>query len=57
MKTILTLIKFLAAVILITFGVNNISQPSNTEVYIGIAEVILGLFIVYQPIANFIKNL
>lgn len=57
MKLIIILIRVIAAIILITLGVNNISEPSNTEVAIGVFEVLLGLAIVYQPITILFKKI
>lgn len=57
MKLIIILIRVIAAIILITLGVNNISEPSNTEVAIGVFEVLLGLAIVYQPIITLFKKI
>lgn len=57
MKQIIILIRVIAAIILITLGVNNISEPSNTEVAIGVFEVLLGLAIVYQPITILFKKI
>ena len=50
MKQLFILIRVIAAIILITYGVNNLSEPSNLDVGIGIAEIILGLAVVYGPI-------
>ncbi|WP_379084849.1 hypothetical protein [Pedobacter sp. UC225_65] len=57
MKPIIILIRVIAAIILITLGVNNISEPSNTEVAIGVFEVLLGLAIVYQSITILFKKI
>lgn len=57
MKVVLNLIYIIAAIVLISFGVNNISQPSNLKVTIGIGEVILALAILYFPFKKLFKNL
>ncbi len=57
MKQIIILIRVIAALILITLGVNNISEPSNTDVAIGVFEVLLGVAIVYQPLTLLFKKI
>lgn len=57
MNQIIILIRVIAAIILITMGVDNLSEPSNIEVGIGLFEVILGLAIVYNPIKSLFKKL
>jgi len=55
MKLVLNLISIIAAIILITYGVNNISQPSNLKVWIGVGEVVLGLIVLYFPLKKLFK--
>lgn len=57
MKQIIILIRVIAAVVLITLGVDNISEPSNLDVAIGVFEVILGVAIIYKPITSLFKKL
>lgn len=57
MKQIIILIRVIAAIMLITLGVNNLSEPSNVEVAIGVFEIILGLAIVFKPITNLFKKI
>ena len=57
MKQIIILIRVIVAIILITLGVNNLSEPSNTEVAIGVFEIILGIAIVFRPITSLFKKL
>lgn len=57
MKQIIMLIRVIAAMVLITIGVDNISEPSNVEVAIGIVEVILGIAVIYKPITLLFKKL
>jgi len=57
MKQIIILIRIIAAIILITLGVNNLSEPSNVDVAIGIGEIILGLALVFGPIKSLFKKL
>jgi hypothetical protein len=57
MNQIIILIRVIAAIILITLGVDNISEPSSLKVAIGVAEVILGIAFVYQPIISLFKKL
>lgn len=57
MKQIIMLIRVIMAIVLITLGVNNLSEPSNTEVAIGVFEIILGLAIVFTPITYLFKKL
>lgn len=45
------------AIILISYGVTNLSKPSNTAVFIGLGEIILGLAFVFNPIKFLIKKL
>ncbi|MCX2573149.1 hypothetical protein [Pedobacter sandarakinus] len=57
MKIALLLIAVIAAIVLISFGVDNINQPANLKVWIGVAEVVLGLVVVYLPLKSlFNKN-
>ncbi len=56
MKQIIILIRVIAAIVLITIGVNNLSEPSNTEVAIGVFEIILGVAIVFKPITSLFKK-
>ncbi|MCY1529895.1 hypothetical protein D9M68_650660 [compost metagenome] len=57
MKPVLLLIRVLIALILLTHGVNKLSEPSNTEVAIGIAEIVLGLALLFNPLRNVFKKL
>lgn len=57
MKQIIILIRVIAAIAIITLGVNNLSEPSNVDVAIGIAEIILGLALVFGPIRTLFKKL
>ncbi len=57
MKQLIILIRVIAAITLITLGVNNLSEPSNVEVAIGVFEIILGLAIVFKPITNLFKKI
>ena len=57
MKQIITLIRVIAAIILITLGVDNLSEPSNTLVAVGVFEIILGIAIVFRPITSLFKKL
>lgn len=57
MKQIIILIRVIAAIVLITLGVDNLSEPSNTEVIIGVFEIILGLAIVFGPITSLFRKL
>ena len=57
MKQIIILIRVIASIILITLGVDNLSQPSNLEVAIGVCEIILGLALVFGPIKSLFKKL
>jgi hypothetical protein len=57
MKQIIILIRVIAAIAIITLGVNNLSEPSNTDVAIGVAEIILGLALVFGPIRLLFKKL
>lgn len=57
MKQIIILIRVIAAIILITLGVDNLSEPSNVDVAIGVGEVILGLALVFGPIKSLFKKL
>lgn len=57
MKQIIMLIRVIMAIVLITLGVNNLSEPSNTDVAIGVFEIILGLAIVFTPITSLFKKL
>ena len=57
MKQIIILISVIAAIVLITLGVDNISEPSNVDVAIGVFEVILGIAIIYKPVTSLFKKL
>ena len=57
MQVALQLISVIAAIILITFGVNNISEPSNLKVWIGVAEIMLAILVLYLSIKNIFKKL
>ncbi len=57
MNQIIILIQVIAALILITLGVDNLSKPDNLEVSIGVFEIILGLAVVYKPIKSLFKKL
>ncbi len=57
MKQIILLIRVIVAIVLISLGVNNLSEPSNTEVAIGVFEIILGIAIVFSPINSLFKKL
>lgn len=57
MKQVIILIRVLVALMLLTHGVNNLSEPSNAEVAIGIAEIVLGLALVFNPLRNLFKKL
>jgi len=56
MNQIIILIRVIAAIILITLGVDNISEPSNFDVALGVVEVILGIAVVYKPIVSLFKK-
>lgn len=55
MKILIAIVKVVLAIILITFGCNNISEPSNLSVGIGIAAVALGILVIYGPIKSLFK--
>lgn len=57
MKQIFILIRVIAAIVLITLGVDNLSEPSNFLVGVGIAEIILGLAVVYSPIKSLFNKI
>jgi hypothetical protein len=57
MKQLFILIRVIAAIVIITVGVNNLSEPSNAEVAIGTGEIILGLALVFGPIRSLFKKL
>lgn len=57
MKPLFILIRVIAAIVIITLGVNNLSEPSNVYVAIGIAEIILGLALLFDPIRLLFKKL
>ena len=57
MKQLFVLIRVIAAIVIITLGVNNLSEPSNVDVAIGVAEIILGLALVFGPIRSLFKKL
>jgi len=55
MNLVLNLICVLAAIVLISFGVNHLSQPSDLKVWIGVGEIILALSVLYLPIKRIFK--
>ncbi|MGF1924816.1 MAG: hypothetical protein ACQUHE_11610 [Bacteroidia bacterium] len=57
MKQLIILIRVIAAIVLLSIGFNNLSEPSNTEVAIGVFEIILGIAIVYKPIISLFKKI
>lgn len=57
MKLIIILIRVIAAIILISLGVDNLSEPSNSMVALGVFEILLGLAIVFKPITTLFKKL
>ncbi len=57
MKQIIILIRVIVAIILVTLGVNSLSEPSNTDVAIGVFEIILGIAIVFKPITSLFKKI
>jgi hypothetical protein len=57
MKVALHLISVIAAIILITFGVNNLNEPSNLKVWIGVTEIMFALLLLYISIKNLFKKL
>jgi uncharacterized membrane protein HdeD (DUF308 family) len=57
MKQLFVLIRVIAAIVIITLGVNNLSEPSNVDVAIGVAEIILGLALVFGPLRLLFKKL
>jgi len=57
MNFVLNLTCVIVAIILISFGVNSISQPSNLKVYIGVFEIIVAFIILYFPIQKLFKKL
>jgi small-conductance mechanosensitive channel len=57
MKQIFILIRVIAAIVLITLGVDNLNEPSNFLVGVGIAEIILGLAVVYGPIKSLFNKI
>jgi hypothetical protein len=57
MKIFLLLLKVILAIALITHGVNNLSEPSNLSVAIGLAEIALALMLVYGPVKSLIKQI
>lgn len=57
MKQLFILIRVIAAIIIISFGVNNLNEPSNVDVAIGLAEIILGITLVFGPITSIFKKL
>ena len=56
MKQIIIIIRVIAAIILITLGVDNLSEPSNTLVAVGVLEIMLGIAIVFRPITSLFKK-
>jgi len=57
MKQLFILIRVIAAIIIISFGVNNLNEPSNVDVALGLAEIILGIALVFGPITSIFKKL
>jgi len=57
MKVALQLTSIIAAVILVTFGVNNISEPSDLHVWIGIVEILLAFLLLFISFKNLFKKL
>lgn len=57
MNIALNLICIIASIAIITYGVNNLSEPSNLQVAIGICEIVLGLLILYFPLKKLFKKL
>ncbi len=56
-KTILMAIRIIAAIILLNYGVENVSKPSNLYLYAGLAEIMLAIIILYTPAKTLIRNL
>ncbi|RCH54045.1 hypothetical protein DJ568_14250 [Mucilaginibacter hurinus] len=44
-------------ILLLTYGADSVSQPSNASVFIGVAEIILGLITMLVIIRYIIRNL
>jgi len=57
MNIALNLICIIVSIAIITYGVNNLSEPSNLQVAIGIGEIVLGLLILYFPLKKLFKKL
>ncbi len=57
MKIYINLISIILAFILLTYGVNNLSKPSNMDVFFGVTQIILSIFLLYQPIKSLYKKL
>jgi uncharacterized membrane protein HdeD (DUF308 family) len=57
MKQVVILMRVIIAIVLITIGVNNISEPSNFDVAIGAIEVIIGVAVIYNPIVSLFKKI
>ena len=57
MKQIIILIRVTAAIVLITIGVDNLSEPSNLAVAIGVGEIILALILIFGPIKSLFNKL
>ena len=57
MKQIIILIRVIAAIVLITLGVDNLSEPSNLAVAIGVGEIILALILIFGPIKSLFNKL
>jgi len=53
----LTILKLVLALALITIGLGHISQPSNTHVWIGLAETILGFALAGYTFYTFLKTI
>ncbi len=57
MKQLILALRIIAAFVLITFGVNNLSEPSNFKVGMGLLEILLGLIILYRPVISLFKKI
>jgi len=57
MNIVLNLLCVIASIIIITYGVNNLSEASNFRVAIGIGEITLGLLVLYFPLKKLFKKL
>jgi hypothetical protein len=52
----ITIIKLVLAIILMTYGFTHLSEPSNTHVWLGVSELILGLALMIYTFYNFLKE-